>query len=85
MDMKALLRMVAEGGLHSVDELARRMGVAGPLLEAALPDLARMGYLRAADEGCAAHCGGCPAGGCSPSAGGRLWTLTEKGIQAAQR
>lgn len=83
--MKALLKIVSEGGLHSTDELAQRLSVPLALLEAMMEDLARLGYLRAAGGGCAAHCSGCSTGGCSVAGAGRLWALTEKGARAAAR
>lgn len=83
--LEALLRLVAEGGIYSYEELAKQLSIPPPLLEAMLGDLARLGYLRAVDEGCAGHCGGCPVGPCSVAGSGRLWTLTEKGARAAAR
>jgi predicted ArsR family transcriptional regulator len=79
-----LLQLVAEGGVLSYDELAKRLSISRPLLEMMLEDLARRGYLRAVDAGCGGHCAGCaPArsGCCGGSIAGpaRLWTLTDKG------
>ena len=83
--LETLLALVAEGGIHSYDELAKRLSIPLPLLEVMLADLARLGYLRAVDDGCASHCGGCPVGPCSVVGSGRLWTLTQKGARAAAR
>ena len=78
--LEELLRLVGEGGLHSYDELAKRLDVPQPLLEAMIEDLARRGYLRDAAGACAscADCGGCATSSC---ASGPLWSLTEKGIR----
>lgn len=81
--LKDLLRLMGEGGAHSYDDLAGRLGVSRPLVEAMIQDLARLGYLRPAAGACAgapACRAGCSLGGCST---GPLWTLTAKGTQAA--
>lgn len=80
-----LLRLVAEGGVHSYEDLTDHLSISQPLLEMMLEDLGRLGYLRAVGDGCGGHCGGCAVGGCSISGPGRLWTLTEKGTRAAAR
>lgn len=81
--LETLLSIMAEGGLHSYDELASRLSISPWLLEAMLADLARLGYLRLAGDGCTAHCSGCSMGGCSAVGPGRLWALTDKGFLAA--
>jgi len=83
--LEQLLHMVAEGGLHSYEELAKRLSISVPLLETMLEDLARRGYLRPVDSDCGMHCTGCSAGTCSITGPGRLWTLTERGTRAAAR
>lgn len=83
--LEKLLQLVAEGGVHSYDELTRSLSVSEPLLEAMLEDLARFGYLRKVNEGCGSQCTGCSMGGCSVTGPGRLWTLTVKGVTAAAR
>ncbi len=83
--IEELLRLVAEGGIHSYSELTERLSISQSLLEMMLEDLARLGYLRAVAEGCGQHCTGCTVGGCSIADPGRLWTLTEKGADAASR
>jgi DNA-binding IscR family transcriptional regulator len=83
--IEQLLEMVAEGGIHSYEELVRRLSVSQPLLEAMLEDLSRLGYLSAVQNGCGGHCAGCSASGCSVVGAGHLWILTEKGARAATR
>lgn len=78
-----LLRLVAEGGVHSYDDLAEKLAVPLPLLGAMLEDLGRLGYLRPAEATCGKNCQSCPIGGCSVAGRSRLWVLTEKGAQAA--
>jgi hypothetical protein len=80
-----LLQRVAEGGVHSYEDLAQHLSISLPLLEMMLEDLARLGYLRPVGNGCAGHCEGCAIGGCSVAGPGRLWTLTDKGARAAAR
>ena len=81
--LEDLLRLVAEGGVHSYEELAAALSVSLPLLEAMLENLARLGYLRSAEAACGQDCDGCPLGGCSVAGRGRLWVLTEKGARTA--
>ncbi len=83
--IEQLLQLVAEGGVHSYSDLAKRLSVSQPLLEMMLEDLARRGYLRAVGNGCEDHCSGCAMGGCSIAGPGHLWALTEKGSRAATR
>ena len=83
MMLEQLLSLVTKGGVHSYEDLTKELSVSEPLLEAMLEDLARMGYLRAVNDGCEGHCQACPMGGCSVSGRGRLWTLTAKGARAA--
>jgi hypothetical protein len=85
MMLEQLLSLVAQGGVHSYDDLTQALSVPEPLLEAMLEDLARMGYLQAVNDGCEGNCHGCSIGGCSVSGPGRLWTLTAKGARAAAR
>ena len=83
--IEQLLRILAEGGVHSYEELAERLSVPTPLLEMMLEDLSRLGYLRSINNGCGTRCAGCSIGGCSIAGPSRLWVLTEKGSNAASR
>jgi hypothetical protein len=85
MMLEQLLHHIAQGGLHSYKDLAQQLSISEPLLEAGLEDLARLGYLRSIDDGCGDQCSACPIGHCSVMGPGRLWSLTEKGAQAAGR
>lgn len=82
--IEQLLRFVAEGGVHSYEDLAKRLSVPMPLLEMMLEELSRLDYLRPVDRDCGAHCSSCSIGSCSITGPGRLWTLTDKGIKAAR-
>jgi hypothetical protein len=83
--IEQLLRFVAEGGVHSYEDLAKRLSISMPLMEMMLEDLSRLGYLRLADSDCGTHCASCSIGSCSITGPGRLWALTEKGAKAACR
>jgi hypothetical protein len=83
--LEELLKAVAEGGIYSYEDLAKRLSISQPLLEAMLEDLARLGYLRSVGDGCGRQCAGCPIGPCSVAGAGRLWALTDKGARAAIR
>jgi len=83
--LEKLLKLVAEGGAHSYEDLMERLSVSQGMLEAMLEDLARLGYLSAVSDSCEGHCAGCSIGKCSVTGSGRLWSLTEKGATAAAR
>jgi hypothetical protein len=80
--LEKLLQLMAEGGLHSYDELAKRLAVPRPLLQAMVEDLAHLGYLRPLDGGCKQACAGCPVATCSSTP---RWALTDKGARAARQ
>lgn len=80
--LEQLLRLIAERGVSSYDELAERASVSRPLLAAMLEEMARLGYLRAVGDGCAAACSGCSMAGCSVVGVGRMWALTEMGSRS---
>jgi len=81
--LQDLLTIVAQGGIHSYDELAERLSIPQSLLEMMLHDLERLGYLRAVGSSCDRQCASCPIGSCSVAGPRRLWSLTEKGARAA--
>jgi hypothetical protein len=83
--LESLLQLVAEGGIHSYEDLVRQLSISQPLLEAMLEDLSRLGYLRRVGDGCEGQCTGCAVGGCSVAGPGRIWSLTERGARAAAR
>ena len=84
-----MLRLLADGGIHSTAELARRLEVGEGLLAAMVDDLSRRGYLAAVDQSCGGACNGCggiraacAAHGATPTAP-RLLALTDRGRRAA--
>jgi hypothetical protein len=83
--LEQLLHLIAQGGVHSYQDVIQSLSITQPLLEAMLEDLARMGYLRSVGSGCEGNCPACPMGGCSVSGPGRLWVLTDKGAAASAR
>jgi hypothetical protein len=83
--LEELLRLVAEGGTYSYEDLMRHLSVSQPMLEVMLEDLARIGYLRSVGDGCEGRCQACPMGGCSVTGPGCLWVLTDRGARAAAR
>ena len=82
--IEQLLRLLAQGGLRSYQDLAAALSVSPPLLEAMLENLARLGYLRAVDS-CAGQCHGCGTSGCSAAGPAHVWALTDTGARAAAR
>lgn len=82
--LERLLRILAQGGVHSRGELAGALGVSENLLEQGIQHLVRLGYLQASGDECRGTCSGCDVGGiCAIGGGDRVWTLTEKGSQIA--
>jgi DNA-binding IscR family transcriptional regulator len=77
--MLDLLRHVSTGGIHSYEDLSKRLSISTPMLEAMLEDLARLGYVRSVGNRCQDKCDTCPVGGCSIMGPGQLWALTERG------
>ncbi len=83
--LETLLKLVAQGGIHSYEDLTKRLSVSHPLLEAMVEDLVRLGYLRSEGDRCEGHCSSCSIGSCAITGPGRIWSLTEKGARAAAR
>ena len=83
--LEELLKLLAGGGTHTPETLARTLGVSRDMVERMIADLARLGYLRAAGGGCESHCAGCPsANACSVGSPQQIWTLTDKGRAVAK-
>jgi predicted ArsR family transcriptional regulator len=82
--LERLLRILAQGGVHSRGELAQALGVSESLLEQGIQHLVRLGYLQASGDDCRGMCSGCDVAGiCAVGGGDQVWTLTEKGSQTA--
>jgi hypothetical protein len=86
--LQQLLRLLSGGGLHTIDEAARRLKLSEPMVAAMVDNLERAGYLVGMQGGCSLSCSGCGAaeacGGAAPgSAPSRLLALTAKGRLAA--
>ena len=87
--LQQMLGLLSGGGLHTIDEAARRLGVSVALVEAMADNLVRRGYLVAVQGSCSLSCSGCgEAEACGISAHSsspsRLMALTAKGRLAAQ-
>jgi Mn-dependent DtxR family transcriptional regulator len=57
--LNEVLRLLAEGGVHSTAELARRLEVSEELVTTMVEDLARRGYLTRLTLDCRIACKGC--------------------------
>jgi hypothetical protein len=83
-----MLRLLADGGIHSTAELARRLEVGEGLLVAMVDDLSRRGYLAVVNQSCGTACDGCGiqsacAAPGATSAAPRLLALTDRGRRVA--
>lgn len=77
--LETLLKLLASGGAHTPESLARELGTSRDMVERMLADLARLGYLEPAGGACEARCAGCPiASVCAVGTPQRVWALTEK-------
>ena len=84
--LQKTLRALKHGGTHRLRDLAKELGVSSELLESMLDELVRLGYTRRVEAACAASCAACcESATCVAGSSGRLWTLTERGQNAAQR
>jgi hypothetical protein len=86
--LKQLLHLLGSGGLHTMDEIARQMGVSETLVAAMTDNLARQGYLTALEHSCSTACGNCPVStACgmpqTPLSCSQLLALSAKGRAAA--
>jgi hypothetical protein len=71
------LERISEGGTWSVAALAQELDTTPQLVEAALDELARRGYLKPVGTACSGSCASCPlGGGCVKSPGTRVWSMT---------
>ena len=74
--LRQILERVREGGTWTVAGLAEELDTTPALVEAALEELARRGYLRPVGGTCSGACASCPLGsGCVRSPGERIWAL----------
>jgi len=85
--LRGILQRLTPGGTWTIARLADELDTTPQLVEAALDELARRGYIRpvgqadagpCASEGCAAGvCTACPvSGGCVRRTGARVWSTT---------
>jgi hypothetical protein len=58
--LQQFLSLLDSGGLHTMDETARQLGVSEALVSAMADNLLRRGYLAALNDSCGTSCGGCP-------------------------
>ncbi len=77
--LEELLKLLADGGAHTPESLARELGTSRDMVERMLADLARLGYLEPVAGACQSACAGCPSAAvCSVGTAQRVWALTEK-------
>jgi Mn-dependent DtxR family transcriptional regulator len=78
--LERLLQTLQAGGTHTLAGLARELETSETLVEMMVEELARMGYLAAAQESCTEHCAGChTVAPCVVGGATRVWTLTDRG------
>jgi hypothetical protein len=84
-----LLQVLDEGGIHSIAEIARRLGAGEGLIVAIAEELQRRGLLTPLNDNCGTGCRGCAmSGACAApgqaSSGFGMMALTAKGRRWAQ-
>lgn len=83
--LREVLRIVAQGGIRTIRELAQRLNVSEELLQQMIEELVRIGYLNPVAGDCHDRCAGCPfAVECAIGRAGRIWALTEKGVRGVE-
>lgn len=84
--LNQLLKITAQGGIHSIKDLAKEFDITESLVQTILEDLERMGYLQRIGATCAGRCEHCEtSAGCTFSTGGKIWSLTQAGLRQAQK
>ena len=74
--LKQILGRVSEGGVWTVEGLAREMRTTPELITAMLDDLVRLGYLKPVGGACGGACASCPMDGCCVTGPAqKVWTL----------
>ncbi|MBC7236558.1 MAG: hypothetical protein H5T69_12030 [Chloroflexi bacterium] len=85
MILETLLERLASGRIYTLKELATELDVAPGLVEQMIHDLERGGYLESAQVSCDAACEHCDKNmPCRLVHGGRIWSVTDKGLRAAR-
>jgi DNA-binding Lrp family transcriptional regulator len=78
--LRQILSRVQEGGTWTVADLAEELDATPELVEAALEELSRRGYLKPVGAACSGSCGACPlAAGCVRGGAKRVWTVPQEG------
>ena len=76
--LRGILQRLTAGGAWTVRRLAEELDTTPQLVEAALDELARRGYLRPVGAACTASCASCPlTTGCVRGTGERVWALAQ--------
>ncbi|MEA3406985.1 MAG: FeoC-like transcriptional regulator [Chloroflexota bacterium] len=82
MTLERLLESLVHSQDHTLNGLASELDVSPGLMEQMLHDLERGGYVHRIEAVCSERCESCPyRGRCGVTQGGRIWTLTEKGLR----
>ena len=75
-----LLKLLAEGDIHNIPQLARMLGVSEEIVRMMIADLTRQGYLQTVNSNCDLQCKSCPTRkACTLGKTPKIWVVTEKG------
>jgi len=84
--LDAILQLAAKRSMVTVGEVARELTISAELAKHLFFELERQGYLKCVNSACDTPCGNCAAKeACRFFRGPRLWTFTEKGMEASRR
>ncbi len=78
--LEQVLRRLASGTPLHIEQLAGELDMTPALLQMAMEDLERRGYVQEIAAACESRCAGCAhSGTCSLVGTGRIWSLTDAG------
>lgn len=77
-----LLKLLAEGDIYNIPQLARMLGVSEEIGRMMIADLTRQGYLQTINSNCELQCKSCPISkACTLGKNAKIWVVTEKGYR----
>jgi len=80
--VRNLLKLLAEGDIHNIPQLARTLEVSEEIVRMIMADFTRQGFLQTVNSNCDLQCKSCPIRKtCTPRKTPKIWVVTEKGYR----